>query len=70
MSFMQSKGMSPVQRTSEFYAVPTTAQLKQIYTNPETQNQLTQIAMQTCQQVGIDYRDLLPCHLDNREATL
>ena len=47
MSFM-GNGRSPVQRTSEFYAAPTALQLKQIYTNPDTQNQLTQIAMQTC----------------------
>ena len=48
------------------YKEPTSAQLKLVYQNPETQTHLTQLALQVCMSLGIDYRDLLPRNLDNR----
>lgn len=55
-----------LQKGLAIYSEPTPAQLKLIYTNPDHCNQLTHAAIICCQNIGIDYRDLLPRQDDNR----
>ena len=45
---------------------PTSDQLKIVYQNPETCAQLTSQAMQACLGLGIDYKELLPKHYENK----